>query len=265
MREFFLKIAGITLIAASLFQYGCNKDDSKDDDSPTLPPMSSFTINVDEFEPAKKSLVVISNYQLAVYAVNYMNSMLAAYMAVPVAAYAKALEQDPVHITSTDEDYWLWSYNLTVNDTVYTAEFTAELTADSIVMEMNISQNGGFNDFLWFTGKCDLAGTVGEWTIYSNPESPEAWLHITWHRNASEETFDIRYTNIAPGHTYEGSYVEYGTMDDTSYNVYYTIYDSSEDKEYRIEANTSTHEGRLYYNLAWLCWDSYHENTTCPE
>jgi hypothetical protein len=258
MSKKLLKIAGLVMMASLLFTMGCEKDKN---DSAKLPPMESFVLNTDEFNEAKSAEIIPTNFQLAVLGVNYWNTILAVNLAVPVAAYAKALEQDPVEL---GDNSWLWSYNVTVNEVVYTAELYAEVGEDSISMEMYVSQESGFDNFLWFTGKCDRARTNGEWTIYLNPASPAAYISIEWNYDWDDLTWNVRYTNILAGNDYIDSYIEYGKTLDPIYDVYYDIWDSFNLEEYSIEVNTTTHAGRVLYNEAWHCWDSSHADIACP-
>ncbi len=253
------KMLSVWLLMTLVISYSCEKDK---DEAPQLPPMSSFSIDVEEFSETKKSTPTYTNFFAAALAVNYWNTVLAAYMIVPVASYAEALKHEAILV---EENTWRWSYNVTVRDTIYTAELFAFVRDDSVDVEMHVSKTGGFQDFIWFDGSFDEDRTGGKWTIYNSPGSPEPWLSVLWDHDWEKETFGIKYTLVLEGHNYEGSYIEYGISEDPVYNAYYILYDAKEDKEYEINLNTETHEGRVYYNSAWHCWAADHSDVECPQ
>ena len=237
----------------------CDKD--KKDAAPQLPPVTAFVINTDEFN-VTKSTDSYENFGAAVLAVGYWNSVLYQNLAVPVAAYVEAFDHEAERLNNTT---WKWAYNVQVQDAAYSAELLAEVIRDSIYLEMHVSMSGGFQDFTWFTGKCDIIRSTGEWTVYDDPESNMPWVQIEWNHNWEAETFDVRYTNVYEGNEYIDSYIEYGINEDPVYNAYYIIYDSKNDKDYEIYLNTASHNGRIYYDALWHCWDTDYKDIVCTE
>ena len=261
MKKSLIKIAGIAMIGMLLLNYGCKKEETAS--GPALPPIESFAVNIDDFVSQTKVIDPSYNYNLAVSALTYWNGVLIANLGVPIAVYATALQQTPVQF---DEDTWIWSFNKEVLSITYTAELEATVTSDSVFVEMYISQQDGFQDFLWYEGKFDKERTGGEWTIYYSPEFPDdVWLGIEWEIDWDAETFSTKYTVIQESNDYYGSYIEFGLTDDATYNAYYDLYDSFEEVLYTIDYNTTTTAGRICNNsLGCLYWDASHNNYIPP-
>jgi hypothetical protein len=78
------------LIISVMLLAGCEKD--KKESAPQLPPLSSLVINTD-FGAGKKSTDTYNNIVAAGLAVGYWNTVLYAYLAVPV-AHAEAFNHE---------------------------------------------------------------------------------------------------------------------------------------------------------------------------
>ncbi|MDK0530749.1 hypothetical protein P6O80_15590, partial [Clostridium perfringens] len=88
-----------------------------------------------------------------------------------------------------DNDSWQWTYS--VNET-YSAKLTADVLNDSIYLTMFVTKQGAYEDAVWYSGKCDILRTAGEWTVFDVPlASQTAWLFIEWNADYEENTFDI--------------------------------------------------------------------------
>ncbi len=252
----------IALIVSMIMVAGCKKD--KEESAPALPPMSSLAIDLSVFtgDDLKKSAQIdtCSSFHLVSGAVVYWNLSLALSLAIPVAAYAEALEQDAVRL---DNDTWAWSYSL---DNGYSADLVADVIGDSVQVGMYITKASVYDSVLWYSGKFDILRTGGEWTVFNLPDHPAtAWLKIQWNADYEEETADIRYTVVDPANEYYGSYIEYGKTTDTDYDLYYYLYLSQEDKLYTVGYNSGTDVGYVSYDMMQLCWNENHANTQCPE
>ncbi len=249
----FLAVTGLIVIS------GCEKE--KKYDAPELPPASAFVIDFNDFQSQAKTTATYANWTTAVVTVGVWNTILTVTLAVPVATYLKAIEQAPVRI---DNDSWKWSFNVTINQVVYTAELYADVTGNQVDWKMYVSQEGGFTDFLWYTGTCDILRTHGSWTLYHSPLINKEFLKIDWTHDWGNNTGDIKYTNILEGNDGYGSYVYYGLTLDAPFNAFYDLYGKKEDKLVKIEYNTTTSEGRIFYDDLWHCWSSTHEDIACP-
>ncbi len=258
-KKMIIYVIGI-LVFFTVIILACEKE--KKSTAPELPPLSTFSINVDEFAVAKKATGSYINVFTAAVATGYWNTVLTAYLAVPVASYAEAFNHPAQRL---DNDTWEWSYQVVINDTTYTAELFAFIESDEINLEMHISQAGGFQDFVWYTGTFNLQGTQGSWTVQDNPENNLSWLNIIWNHDYEAKTFDVRYTNIYPTGDYRDSFIKYGIRKDTGYDAFYDIYSSPDDKTYEIDYNTTTHAGRIYYESSWHCWDTNFQDAVCED
>jgi hypothetical protein len=259
MRRRLNQLVGVAMILSMIALFGCKKD--KKESAPVLPPMSAFSIDLAAFtsDVPVKNTDSMSTYHAVVNAVGYWNVVLSLSLAIPVAAYAEALKQEAVRV---DNDTWKWSY--AVND-IYSAQLVADVVSDSVYFSMYVTKAEEFDSLLWFTGKCDILMTGGEWNLFDIPANPSvSWLKIKWNGNYETETFDIRYTNVYPGNEYENSYIEYGKTTDPDYDVYYDLYNSLSDLTYSVNYNTETEAGYLAFNGNQYCWNKNHANCVCP-
>jgi len=259
------QFVAISLMISLTISFGCEKEEK--DKAPQLPPASSFVTDFSEFDQgaAKKSTEVIeNNFVTAAVAVVYMNSVLTVGLAIPVAAYAEAFNHDAMRV---DNDTWEWTYDVIVEDITYTAVLTADVVGEMVNWEMRISQEEGFQDFLWYSGSCDILRTSGTWTLYNNPEDNQEVLTIDWNHDWELGTFDVTYTYVTESNYY-GSYIEYGLTEDTDYDAYYIIDDTAQVMTYVIHYNTETHAGKIeeFVNEDPVfegCWDSNLQNADC--
>jgi hypothetical protein len=245
------------LVFFTVIIVACEKD--KKSSAPELPPLSSFSIQIDDFA-STKAAGSYTNFLTAALATGYWTSVLTTYLAVPVASYAEALQHPAQRL---DNNTFEWTYTITVRDTIYTANLFAFIESDGINMEMHISKEGGFQDFVWYTGTFNLQRTEGEWTIQDNPENNTTWLSILWHHDYEAKTFDIQYKNVYPSGDFMDSFIKYGIRNESDYNAFYTIYNSPEDKSFEIKYNTTSHEGSIYYESLWHCWDVNYQDVVC--
>lgn len=253
------KIVTITILCCVTLFAGCEKEKEK---GPELPPMSAFVIDLEDFKTdvQEKKVDTKSNFHLVTGVISYWNLLLSLSMAIPVAAYAEAFNHDAERV---DNDTWQWSYS--VNET-YSARLTADLKNDSIYLTMFVTKKDGYEDLVWYTGRCDILRTNGEWTVYDIPLNSEtAWLKIEWNADYETETFDIKYSNVKPGTEHTGSYIEYGITDGQDYNAFYNLYNSSTNMLYEVDYNTETHIGTVSDGLNQLCWDENFTNAICGE
>lgn len=253
------QIAAIALLLVFTLATSCEKEQN-DEQVPQLPPLSSFLIDMDDLTNLKKSTGTYENVTVAVLSLWYWNSLLTVGLAVPVATYVEAFNHDPVRV---DNDTWKWTYDVIVQEVTYTAELTADVVEDIVNLEMRISQEEGFQDFLWYSGSCNILRTTGSWTLYDNPEDQNEFVGIAWNRDWEAETFDVTYTVINPENEYYNSYIEYGITEDPVFNAYYEVYDSAQEYTVTINYNTETHEGNIFNGVDTYCWDENFEDVAC--
>jgi hypothetical protein len=248
-------ILGLAILFINMIS--CEKDRK---DAPGLPPESAFVINFSDFQENQKSAQTNANWSRAAFTVWVWNNILGVILAVPVASYIEAFNHEPVRV---DNNTWKWSYTVPVKSVNYTADLYAEVMDAEVNWEMYISQEGGFVNFLWYKGTCDILRTHGNWTLYFGPAENKEFLEIEWTHDWESNTGDIRYTNVQT--TSEGGdYIYAGITNDTPYNAFYDLYDDSEDNMVKINYSTETKEGSIYYDDSWHCWNSSLEDIECP-
>lgn len=277
----FLSVFLATMIlTVAVFTTSCKKDKG---DPPTLPPTSSFVMDFNDFKQNKSLFAVQDsttdttlkyNFNKAAIQVGVWNFILTTGLAVPVAAFIESFNHQP---EINDDNWWVWSYSVTVGVKTYTASLQGKVDGQQVYWEMYLSQAGGFTDFKWFTGTSSVNGTNGQWILYEKPEVPTTLLQIDWNKN-SDGTADIKYMNIAPSTSTHGAenggYIMYGKVNNSSFNAFYNIYYKSWNNLVEIKWNSTTKEGQIKNSLAnthpWFfndtelhCWNSARYNMSC--
>ena len=239
---------------------------------PTLPPQSTMQINFNDFPDTttssslNKIKLTRSNWTYAFLNIAAWNFKLASDLFIPVAAFGESFNHQPVQ---QEDGSWLWTYPVIVLDITYTVKLYGISSSEGVQWQMFISKEGQYTDFLWFEGFSNLPATEGTWTLNHYPLDPTAFLYIEWHRNPSDSTSDIKFTNVVSGDPNAGSYIYAETTNDTTFNAKYHIYKSAQDNLIEIEWHRSNKEGRVkdasyFADSSWYCWDSNLMNITCP-
>ena len=260
------------MLVVIVIQQGCKKDHG---DPPAVPPQSSFIMNFSDLDSAKvtskfhgaklDSIGQYSNYVFAAGNVVVWNVILTVGLAVPVASFIHAFSYQSTW--SNQDNAWVWKYDFTVLVT-YSAKLKAQVSGSTVHWEMYISQQNGFQDFLWYEGDSQLDNSQGTWTLYDNPNSNTELLGIVWHNDNNNGTSDITYTNIVPGGAENGGYIAYGITTDTTYNAYYYIYNKGMNNLTSIEWNVTQKNGHVSDSLHfgdsnWYCWDVDYSDINC--
>lgn len=253
----------LSLIASTISFQSCKKEDP---DAPELLPESTFVMSFDDFsieEDGTRSKTDSSNWRYAATNVVVWNVVIFLNGIVPVAAFRESFNHQPTYDKKTE--VWTWSYDF--NAVVkHTARLEAKKVGSNIQWEMYISKQGGFSDFLWYSGLSATDRTSGSWTLYKDPNNATPYIGIDWHRN-SDGTSDIKYTNIIPSGPENGGYIEYGLTKDT-FDAYYDIYNKGKDNLTAIKWSRSTKEGQVsdenhFGDTDNHCWDAFLQNATC--
>ena len=206
------------------------------------------------------------NWGFAALNVGFWNSVLFIVLAIPVAAFVESFNHSP----EQQPDYtWVWSYDVPVEDQLYTAELHGGFIDNGESWEMYVSKEGEYSDFQWYYGESNLPATEGFWILMKSPSDPTELLRINWHRDINDGSSDIKYTNIVPGGPENGGYILYEVTTETPYDRSYEIYNKGKDNTTNIEWNSSTMEGRVkdsrhFGDGDWHCWDFDHRDVECP-
>jgi len=163
---------------------------------------------------------------------------------------------------------WEWSYSVT-SGVIHTCRLNGKVVGNEVQWKMYISKAGEFSDYLWYGGSNNLAATEGSWIVNRNPTETNPFLQIDWHRNPSNNTGDLKYTNIIPGDEGNGGYIFYGSLASSGYDRFYDLYDISQDNLTEIEWDHQGGNGRVkdphyYGDSNWHCWDTNLDDIACP-
>jgi len=221
------KIIFILVDLISFIFFSCSNDDpnSPADQSPDIPPQSTFIMDFKSFPDTTSPLLLgkilspdtlqRTNWKCAAFHVGFWNTILTITLAVPVAAFAEAFNHQPVQ---QPDGSWLWSYDVTLGGIVHTAKLFGTSVTNGVEWRMLLTKQGFYEDFEWYTGFSNLPLTEGSWTLNKDPNEPVPFIYISWHRDPQQSTADIKYNNIIPQHPANGSYIFYGITNDDPYN-----------------------------------------------
>jgi hypothetical protein len=272
MKKFFSLLL-IIILPAVLF-WGCEKKGTP----PALPPAESMTIDFSYFTTIKKSshdlkgvnAVENTNWTVAAIAAGVWNTILVTYLAIPVTAFEKAIDNKPSYL---DNKTWQWKYSVTVLAATYTARLTGQIRTDSIKWEMYIKKDGvgGFDEFKWFEGTTALDGNSGVWILNQSQAVQIPMLKIEWEKNGND-VGNITYTYIKSNEAFYGSFIEYGRTTgspDAFFNVHFWEPNRAKFVDVNIKWSTTIYTGMVrsidyFQDNNWHCWDSGGNDTTCP-
>ena len=255
----------IIILSAGSFQ-SCKKDKG---DPPVLPPAESMEIDFSNFVTQKKSAELPSfqkgtensSWEFAATVALFWNAIITTKLAVPVATFSHAIDQDPTYL---EEKTWQWGFNVNVASVTYTARLTGQIRTDDVLWKMYVS--GGFNEFLWFEGTSKLDGTEGQWILNESNTVQTPLLQIDWTKTTNS-IGSVRYT-YKKSDSYTNSYIEYGLTANTL-NAYYNVhyFNGLVFSDVDIEWSTTLYNGRVrcsdYLLGEWYCWNEQKINVLC--
>ncbi len=246
------------------------------DTPPEIPPLTTFTIDFDDFPGEDTTMLAQTddqqqpvpegNWTRAALNVGIWSIILTVVLVVPVAAFAESFNHEPV---AQDDGTWLWSYSVTIDGVLHTANLTAGTSANSIEWTMLITKDGEFTNFEWFNGSHNLVGSEGTWTVFRSPTDPTPFLRIDWTRSLTDETRDIRFTNIVPDGPENGGFIFHAIRNDPL-DAQYDIFNQGENNLTAIEWNRENRDGRImdpgaFGDENFRCWDEDLQNADCEE
>jgi len=273
MKKYSIPVLLVALLIP--FFQGCEKKGNP----PVVPPEGTMIMDFSNFTDGSKSAYSLPglkgandvNYSVAKTVAGVWNSLLFVNLAIPVAAFRKAIENKPSYL---DNKKWQWKYTVNVLSATYTARLTGQITSANVKWEMYISREGvgGFPEFLWFEGTSALDGKSGQWILNESREAQVPMLQIDWQITGTD-VGSVKYTYIKTGSPFKDSYIQYG-LTTGAYNAFYEVhfYESTSYMRFvdvNIEWSTSGHNGRVkaqdyFGDTAWHCWDGNGNDITCP-
>jgi hypothetical protein len=246
----------LAIFGTSLFMVSsCSKEDP-----PELPPIESMLMDFSVFEEepgqAKGTQETYWNFIYSAATVTIVSAAVQVYSVLPVAAYAKALQQSPVYMC---DHVWEWSFDFMLNNLQYSATLTGErISNEEFSMEMVIGLTAvPSSSVKWFDGEIRYDHTHAIWTFYEEGSIPA--LEVEWNKDFETEAADLTYTIVKTGHPEVDSYISYTYIPGAEYDASFEISVTAGITE--IEWNTATLKGRVmsvahFQDDAWHCWDS---------
>lgn len=257
----------VLVVTTVCIQPACKKDHG---DPPAIPPSSSFVMSFNELDSSvtgQKHFDVkdttYSNFLFSAGNVFVWNVIITVGLAVPVASFWNAFNYQAEWNKKSKD--WVWEYGFTAGAN-YTAVLHAKVSGSQVHWEMYISKALGFQNFLWYTGDSNFEGTdSGSWTLYDNPTNHTELLGVTWHKNISNATSDIKYLNIVPGGAENGGYISYAISTDTTYNASYNIFNKGQNNLTEIKWSQAHKNGAVkdpahFGNTNWHYWGTDYKN-----
>jgi hypothetical protein len=234
-------------------------------EQPDLPPENAFVQDMSDFGNAA-ALRTEAHYTYAALNVAVWNTLLYVNLVVPVAAWHEVRDTEPVW--NAQAEAWVWTKNFTLNSIDYTANLHGSIENGDSRWAMYVSQEGGYQDFLWYEGQARLIPTSGDWTLYQDPDNNEPYIDIEWENDLNSEYDNIKYINSIPNHPGKDGYIHYGRVEDESYEVFYDIFLSDKNQLIEIDYNDMSTAGRIkdsqfYGNEEWKCWNEAHQDISC--
>ncbi|RMG21903.1 MAG: hypothetical protein D6730_17460 [Bacteroidetes bacterium] len=192
--------------------------------------------------------------------------------AVPFAAFAYALNQEPQYIGN---GVFEWSYEYRAEDLggqTYHVSLTAEYVnnGEAVQWIMTVSEVGGFTEFEWYRGVVSRDETEAHFVLNHQPNNPEPFISIDYHGDPQTGDGVVRYTNIRPSDDDRGGYIEYREDASADFNRAFDVKGGLANPNYflQIQWNEPTHEGRVknqhfFHDNNWHCWDQNLADTDC--
>lgn len=257
----------IVLVFITLFSCSDEEENFEPGLAPEIPPVESMLINFDNFqEETNKGGREMSqlNWGLAAIQVGTWNVIITLNLAIPVAAFQASLTSTPEF--DADRGLWVWRFDYDIVGRTYSSELTGQITEDGVEWQMFISEENGFQNFLWYTGTMNLDGTEGFWFLNENVDNPNALLRIHWEKE-SETIGRVKYSNVKVGAPNVDSFIEYG-IQEGDLDRFYNISITSTENLTNIEWSKSTGEGRIknlnfFKDEDFHCWDSSFNDIDC--
>ncbi|MFW6371703.1 MAG: hypothetical protein ACOC10_10930 [Bacteroidota bacterium] len=267
------KLAASLLLLVVIFS--CTKEETPQV-APVLPPAETMAIDFSKFGLTEKSVAMLrSNLFYAAKTVGVWNVIMGTTFAVPVAAFKKAIDHEPVN---TGNSTWQWQYTVEGFTSQYTARLTGKLEASQIKWEMHISKEGvdSFDEFLWFEGTSNPDGKSGQWVLYHSAAYPEKTVQVDW-KKEDVEVGEIKYSyvreknNQGENEAFKGSTLTYG-LQDAHFDVYVNVHacdiQTQQFADTNIEWNRTGFAGRVksekyFTDTNWHCWDSQGYDAEC--
>lgn len=261
------RVMAIMLVSALISSCSEDEDNFEPGTAPEIPPVESMLINFDNFqEGGNKGGREMSqaNWGLAAIQVGTWNVILTFNLAVPVAAFQASLTSSPEF--DRNRGLWVWRVDYDFVGRTYSSELTGKITSDGVEWQMFISQENGFQNFLWYTGTMNLDGTEGFWFLNGGVDDPNAFLRIHWEKE-SETIGMVKYTDVRENSANLNSFIQYG-LQNGELDRFYNISITSINNTVNIEWSSLNGDGRIkdpnfYKDDVFHCWNTDFNDIVC--
>ncbi len=274
------------LIAVGSFQ-SCEKEPAIEEPegltAPEIPPLAMFTMPTDEFDETKLDTFNSSavdfrgmgpdSYQNWIHAalnLAFWNGVIHLQMAVPTAAFVAAVHTEPQYIGGLTFE-WSYPYEAPagLGGHTYYVSLKGQYAPgfEQVLWTMTVSQEGGFSDFVWYTGISSATEDKGEFTLNRFPNNPQPYLRLDYMGDETTGQGMLRFTNIAPGGDNFGHYIEYREMPGEIYDRAFDV-QQGPGNFLEIQWNEESSEGRVRHPFhfddgEWYCWDASFVDVEC--
>lgn len=267
----------IAITAAAVVAFisvaGCPVTPPPGEEAPTLPPLSTFVLNFDDFDSGDSSVMGAapgSTSQVrsrAAFQVGVWQTILTVSLAVPVAALGESFNHTP---TWQPDGSWVWAYEFRSQGQLHSAELQARVVNTDVQWDMYISREGAFDNVHWFTGRTGILQRSGTWTVNRDPNEVIPFVRIDYEFDgANSDLGEVRYTSIEEGGELFDSYIVHAVTNGVEYDRAYTIYIAEDENLVEIEWDRLMQDGRarepvFYGDNDWRCWDETLADRACP-
>ena len=254
------RIAAITL-AVTILTVNTSCDNEPRESRPELPPVESLMMSFSDFDAVRGETKASGephlHFNYAFRSLVFWSGASAVTMALPVAAYAYALEQGVEYL---GDNSWEWAYSFHWSGLDYTATLTAtRINNEEFSLEMLITLSSMPEQGVkWFDGIVRYDHTQANWTIYRDGSIDV--LDVAWTKDYELGDASLLYTYVEPEVEETGSYINYEYIPLEMYDATFTV--SLSRGTTIIQWNTTSKEGRAqdeaqFGNAQWNCWDSF--------
>lgn len=266
MKQYYLFFAMV------LFYFALGTGCKKKEPAPEMPPSGTMLMDFNDFKDTAgvSNKATHVNWLHSAANVGFWNVVITVGLAVPVASYVVALNQEAKWDKKTKT--WTWEYNFNSFGSHH-AELTAKLDGDTVIWKMYI------DNFNWYYGHSHVNASGGYWMLNESVANQTPLLRIDWQRNSSGIS-SITYKNVAPSSSQNhfknnGEYITYGTnASSTEFDRFYNIFLKNDTNTTitnltEIEWKFSDKHGRVkdpkkFGDQIWHCWNTAFEDVTCP-
>ena len=259
-REISISRLAAILLAVSLIIVSTSCDKEPVESRPELPPVESLMMSFTDFDGPRIDTKATGerhlHFNYAFTSLVFWSGASAVTMALPVAAYAYALEQGVEYL---GDNSWEWTYSFPWSGVDYTATLTAaRINNEEFSMEMLIAPSATPEQGVrWFDGVVRYDHTRANWTIYKDG-SIEV-LEVEWAKDYELGDASLLYTYVEPALDETGSYISYEYAPLEAYDASFTV--SRSTGTTLVQWNTTSKEGRVqdeakFGDAEWNCWDT---------